>query len=136
MEPDRGFGGWLAFFFISVVSGIAAQGYWLVQGGGSLHAWSTSEQPYARSVLALEAARTVIHAGIFCTLVIGIWLFVNEDRRTPAFWTAYFAAVIPVDVAFGLLGAALSSRVSGQSFATAAVAHVVETTSPIVFAVA
>ncbi len=131
MEPDRGFGGWFVWFFISTVAGIAYQGYWLVRSGGYLHAWSTSQLPQARVVLGIEVVLTFIRIGLFIGRAAGLWLFVNEDRRTPAFWTGYFTAAVPVQLVFRLLGAALASRALDETFATAALANARGTLGPI-----
>ncbi len=136
MEPDRGFGGWLIWFFISTLNGVVYQGYWLVRSGGYLHAWSTSQLPQARVVFGIEAALTFMRIGLFIGRVVGLWLFVNEDRRTPAFWTGYFTAAVPVQLGFRLLGATLASRVLDETFAAAVLANVRGTLWPITYSVA
>src|SRR5579862_3179450 len=104
-EPDRGFGGWFIYFFVSSVIGVVVQGYWLVRSGGFLHAWSISRLPHARGIFAIEVALTGIRVAFFVGRLVGLWLFVNEDRRTPAFWTGFFTGAVPVQLLFDLLGA-------------------------------
>ena len=137
MEPDRGFGGGLTWFFISGVGAVFGQGYSLVLWGEYLHALSASlELPHPRAVLAIEIVRVFIRVMIFVGCVTGLWLFANDDRRTPAFWTVYFTAAIPLDLAFGVLGVAISALAGDESILAAMRAHTPETALPIAIDVA
>lgn len=138
MEPDRGFGGWLTWFFISGMGAVIAQGYSLVLRAEILHALSPALQlPHTRTVLAIEIVRTFILVILFGGRITGLWMFVNEDKRTPAFWTAYFTAAIPLELAFGVLGVATSAVAwFSEGLAAAVRAHTAETVWPIAFAVA
>jgi hypothetical protein len=136
MEPDRGFGGWLMWFFISSAITVFGEGRALVRLGEYLQLYSASHMPNVRTVLAIEVLRTLIRVIMFSALVIGLWLFAHEDRRSPAFWTAYFVAVIPLNLAFAVLGVAVSALAWDVRVAAAVRIHAPEAYWPIAVAVA
>ncbi len=73
---------------------------------------------------------------LFAGLLMGLWLFAHEDRRTPLSWTVYFAAEVLLLVAIGLLSAASTTLVSGDDFSKTAFQQLGHYVWAIAFAIA
>lgn len=91
MEFERGFHGWLVFFFVTTCLGFLLRGLLLFQAGQMLRL------VIGQATLALivaSVARVLVAAALFLAMLYGLGLFLNEDPRTPTFWASYFLASI------------------------------------------
>jgi len=102
------------------VTGLILGANTLFQSGRGAFIIAHSGRPHVREALAVTCLLMIAQAVRVGARFVGLWLFVHEDRRTPAFWTVFFAAVIPLDLVAGLLGGAVSSLYTGGAFAAAA----------------
>jgi hypothetical protein len=87
MEFERGFHGWLVFFFVTACLGLAARGFILFQAGQML--LLVIGQAHG-IVIASSVVRLLLNAALFLAALQGIRLFLHEDPRTPTFWAALF----------------------------------------------
>lgn len=114
MEYERGFRGWLAFFFITSCVGVLQRCYTLFRMGAVL------EHAFALGAPALAVCAVVVAVLIIAALLIGsiygLRLFVNEDRRTPAFWTRYLIVQLVADVLYFACLAFYRSMASDEGY--------------------
>jgi hypothetical protein len=98
MEYERGFHGWLVFFFITMCLGEA------VRANTTYRLLSV----VYRLVSQHENVAAVSSAAVAAFLVTALWLgglyglvlFALEDQRTPAYWSGYFLASLVGEMLF------------------------------------
>lgn len=95
MEYERGFHGWLVFFFVTTCFGALARMYILVQTSRTLRYVVGNGEML---LIAAVAAQLLIDAALLVALVFGLKLFSDQDARTPTYWSAFFLAVIPLEL--------------------------------------
>lgn len=120
LEWERGFRGWLVFFFLSACLSALGEAYLLFQRGRVLAALSRAGA--FRTPLAVELCLTLVAAATFVGIVYGLGLFVHEDERTPAFWTGFFLVTIPVSAAVAMLDVYLTRGYARTSLVQALLA--------------
>jgi hypothetical protein len=91
MEHDRGFHGWLVFFFVTACLGVLVRAYVIFQAAQLL--WLVAGQGNG-VVIASSIGRLLVHVGLLLATLRGLWFFLNEDSRTPTFWAILFLASI------------------------------------------
>ena len=96
MEYERGFHGWLFFFFISACIGALFRVYILFQASRMLWLVASSGE---LGLISASVGEVLIAVIFVLAMAFGLLLFANQDSRTPRFWTGYFLAVIPLDIA-------------------------------------
>jgi hypothetical protein len=114
-DPERGFRGWLVFFFVTACLGVLVRGYTFALTGQllwrSLHG-AADIAPQWSAIL-----RFVIEAALFIGTVQGLRMFARGDRRTPTYWAAFFLVSIPAILAFDALVAIDLARLDRRDFA-------------------
>ena len=103
MEYERGFHGWLKFFFVTASIGAVLQVYFLVMAGWGV--WLAISDDYAPLALATTFAQTGVIAVLLVAQLYGLWLFVHEDRRTPSFWSTFLLVSVLGDLLLSLIAA-------------------------------
>src|SRR5688572_29528786 len=83
MEFERGFHGWLVFFFATACLGLLARGFILFQTGQMLRLVVGQANGV---IIGSSIAQLFVAAALFLATVYGLRLFLNEDPRTPTFW--------------------------------------------------
>jgi hypothetical protein len=116
MEYDRGFHGWLVFFFVTACLGLLARAFILFQTGRMLRLVVGSGKGI---LIASVIAQLSIDLALFMAVLHGLRLFVDQDRRTPTFWGALFLASIPGTLATYALMAVQSTYYEDTTFGTA-----------------
>jgi len=96
MEYERGFHGWLFFFFITACIGALFRVYILFQASRMLWLVASSGE---LGLISASVGQLLIAVIFVLAMAFGLLLFANQDSRTPRFWTGYFLAVIPLDIA-------------------------------------
>jgi hypothetical protein len=91
MEFERGFHGWLVFFFVTTCLGLLVRGYILFQAGQMLRLVLGQGNGV---LIASSIGRLLVDAALLCAMLYGLRLFLNEDPLTPTFWAALFLASI------------------------------------------
>jgi len=115
MEPERGFRGWLVFFYVTSCVGAALRAYWLFQAGATLRLVIGTG---SASLIGVVAVRTLVHAGMLIATIYGLLLFAKADRRTPTFWGALLVASIASFIVLDAL-VSLQTTAVDAPFATA-----------------
>ena len=91
MEFERGFHGWLVFFFVTACLGLLARGYILFQAGEMLRLVLGEDSVL---LIAASIARLLVHTALLLAALHGLRLFLDEDPRTPTFWATLFLVSI------------------------------------------
>jgi hypothetical protein len=114
MEYERGFHGWLAFFFVTSCIAAIVQGYYLFLASRGV--WLAISTGYGAMITASAVAQSMIITALLIGRLYGLWLFAHEDRRSPAFWSAFLLLVVPADLVIHMLGAYQASTIDGTAF--------------------
>ena len=114
-DPERGFRGWLVFFFVTACLGALVRGYTFALTAHSL--WRTLHGAADIAPRWSAILRFVIEAALFIGTVQGLRMFARGDRRTPAFWAGFFLVSIPAVLAFDALVAIDLARLDKRDFA-------------------
>jgi hypothetical protein len=97
MEYERGFHGWLFFFFITACIGVLLRVYILFQISRIL--WVVA--PLGElGLISAVVGQLLIEVIFLLAMAFGLRLFANQDARTPRFWAGYFLAAIPLELVF------------------------------------
>src|SRR4051812_39249685 len=100
MEHERGFRGWLVFFFVTACLGALARGFILFQTARTLRlVFNTG----AATLVGAVIAQLVVDMVLFVAVIYGLRLFADQDPRTPAFWSSFFLAAVPIEMASSAL---------------------------------
>lgn len=116
MEYERGFHGWLFFFFISACIGLLFRVYIFFQVSRILWVVAPLGKP---GLISAVVGQLLIEVIFLVAMVFGLRLFANQDVRTPRFWAGYFLAAIPLEFAFYSLIAVETIYYEPASFWTA-----------------
>jgi hypothetical protein len=95
-------------FFVTTLCAIATDLYALGRIGLALWLLMRAFATSMGIVAALWLVMLALRLGFLAAEVIGLRLFLNEDKRTPAFWSRYFAAtagLIPLYIGVAHLAA-------------------------------
>jgi hypothetical protein len=109
-EPDRGFRGWLVWFFWTSLLSIAFGIYFIIDDVRAIVEWWQSDDPAAKVWIGALCLNAAVVAGFCIASVVGLILFARGDRRTPAFWTIYFACTLLTTPALTLMFAIITVR--------------------------
>ena len=110
MEYERGFHGWLFFFFVTACIGQSVRTYTVYSLVRLVYQLSVANDSWA-AILAAVCAAAIILA-LWLGELYGLVLFAKGDQRTPAFWSAFFLVSLVGEVLFFL---AVAFRVSIQA---------------------
>jgi hypothetical protein len=113
-DHQRGFRGWLVYFYAANCIAAVLRGYYLFQSGSSLHVFASAE--ISAAVLAASVLQTAIHAAFFLATLYGLAVFAKCDPRTAAFWGIFLILSIPGLLALEAIVAYVSSEVQGSEF--------------------
>lgn len=104
MEFERGFHGWLVFFYVTTCIAAAFRAYLLFVAGTTFRA---ALDHGAVSLVLLVVAQLAIQASLLLGTLYGLRLFAIGDARTPTFWGSFFLASI---ASFIVLDSAVGPR--------------------------
>jgi hypothetical protein len=116
MEYERGFHGWLVFFFITACIGALLRVYILFQVSRMLWLVASSGE---LGLISATVGEVLIAVILVLAMAFGLRLFANQDARTPRFWAGYFLAAIPLDIAVHALMAVQTTYYEPTSFGAA-----------------
>jgi uncharacterized protein DUF2569 len=116
MEFERGFHGWLVFFFVTTCLAVLVRAFLVVQAAQI--ALLAGHMGQAQLVVA-SLARLLIEFLLLAAMLYGLRLFLHEDRRTPTYWAAFFLISVPGTLASYALLAVLIASYQNMSFGTA-----------------
>lgn len=116
MEYERGFHGWLFFFFITACIGALFRIYILFLTLRMLLLVASSGE---LGVISTVVGQLLIDVIFLVAMAFGLRLFANQDARTPRFWAGFFLAAIPLDLAFHSLMAVQMVHYEAASFGAA-----------------
>ena len=117
MEFERGFHGWLTFFFITACLGALVRAYGVFESGRLLHLVLGNAEDMG--VVGTAAGQLLVELGLFGAMLYGLRLFLNEDPRTPRYWTIFFLVSIPAVVAVQACTAFQTAHFGSISFSDA-----------------
>ena len=98
------------WFFCTSLIGISFDLYYVFDDVRSTVAWSRSGDPNAAVWIPILSIHGVVVAGLCAASVVGLVLLARGDRRTPAFWTTYFACGVLIIPLLRVLLAAAEAR--------------------------
>ena len=129
MEFERGFHGWLVFFFVTSCIGVCVSAFWLFRAGATLRLATATG---SISLITIVILRIAIRAALLVAAIRGLHLFVHADSRTPTFWGAFLIASVILFIALDATTALQAVIVDGASFSVGFWPLVREGISPIV----
>jgi hypothetical protein len=91
MEYERGFRGWLVFFFVTICLSALLRAYIVFQTSRMLSLVVGSGHG---TLIGSVAAQLVVGIGLLAAECYGIKHFADQDRRTPRYWSAFFLAAV------------------------------------------
>lgn len=94
---DRGFRGWLMFFFVTVSIGSLLRVYLLYTISAELRIVLSSG---ALPMIGLVGLELSLEFTLLVATVYGLLLFANGDRRTPTYFAALFLTMLPAETLF------------------------------------
>jgi hypothetical protein len=114
-EYERGFRGWLVFFFATITLGILYRGYTLVRFVEAAVPVVTLVHP--PEVVVWVTVEVVIRTGVLLACLYGMVLFATGDARTPTYFAIYFLASVAADISLYAIVAHDSTVGTHTSFA-------------------
>jgi putative copper export protein len=87
MEYERGFHGWLVFFFLTMCLGELVRAFSIYRLCHVVYELVSGHEALAAIASATVAALLI--AGLWVGGLYGLLLFMHEDRRSPAYWSGY-----------------------------------------------
>jgi hypothetical protein len=103
MEYERGFHGWLVFFFLSASIGAAVRAYFGFLSAMDLRMVIASSASFA--IISSVVAQALIHLGLFGASLVGLWYFAQCRRGTATYWASVLIASIVAVAVLNLIGA-------------------------------
>jgi hypothetical protein len=111
MEHERGFHGWLVFFFLTASIGAAGRAYFVFRAAMDLRMVMAGDASFA--IVTSVAAQTLIHLALFGGTIGGLWYFAQCRRATATYWASYLLASIVAVGALNLIGAYQAELIEG-----------------------
>jgi len=112
MEYERGFHGWLVFFFLTTCIGAAGRAYFVFRAATDLRMVMAGNA--ASAIVISVAAQTLIHVALFGATIAGFWFFAQCRRGTATYWASYELASIVAVVALNLIVAYQAELIDGS----------------------
>ena len=117
MEFERGFHGWLTFFFVTSCLGVLLRAYALFEAIRVARLVLGHVDDIG--VVAASQGQMAIEFALLVAAVYGLRLFLREDRRTPTFWAVFFLISIPATLAVDACTAFQTAYFDRTDFAAA-----------------
>ena len=109
MEYERGFHGWLVFFFVTACIGESVRAFTIYRLVRFIYQLSVAHDSLA--AIAAAACAAAIVAALWGGELYGLIIFARGDNRTPAYWSAFLLLSLVGELLFL---AAVAFRISVQ----------------------
>jgi hypothetical protein len=114
MEHERGFRGWLVFFFVTMCIALLVRAFVLWQIGRVLPVLFVREIPAPLKLAVV--VQFLIETALILAMIQGLRLFADQDPRTPRFWPLFFLLSVPAVLAIDAIAAFQVATVDKSSF--------------------
>jgi len=117
MEHERGFRGWLVFFFVTSCLGAVVRAFSVYRSGVDLRVAITVAS--STPVILLVIGQLVVRCSLLVATVYGLLLFARADARTPTFWAVLLFVSVAINLVVDVISAYQTMVFDHASFSLA-----------------